>query len=345
MMKKCKTIETILLISSVLLATSSVSGQHVPPSPMAPITNPGPFPPGARWVPNSYIVAVKSGSSMAGTAAMRIHEQRISFNLSQAPGFHELPVLPGYVGLFTFPQITSIRMDKAFVDHVSLDIVFGENPRQHSLVHQAGMRRTYSQTSEDGVADSQHTSKDYTSRYQSRLWTEESLRKLKSFTRSVFSKFALSRRAGPTFNIAFGPIDLYNLFMITQTNTSWPSQYAYVEGAGAHVDVYILDGGIDAEHPEIAGDIKTLQPNTFLPYFPSKNATWRDDGFGQGTGVAAVIRGRNLGISPSVGLVNGKILGPDGAVLSLVLSALNDAVVEHRMQRTMAISQSGSQWR
>ncbi|MEV6281670.1 S8 family serine peptidase [Kribbella sp. NPDC051770] len=80
---------------------------------------------------------------------------------------------------------------------------------------------------------------------------------------------------------------------------------------GQGVDVAVLDTGIDAQHPDVAGQIKASES-----FVPGQDVT---DRHGHGTHVASTIAGtgaasggKEQGVAPGAGLRIGKVLGDDG---------------------------------
>ncbi len=89
--------------------------------------------------------------------------------------------------------------------------------------------------------------------------------------------------------------------------SAWQAGY---EGSG--VEVAVLDTGVDAEHPDLAGKVQQAQDFSGSPTGPA-------DRFGHGTHVAATIAGAGAGaggtrkgVAPKADLLVGKVLGDDG---------------------------------
>ncbi len=88
---------------------------------------------------------------------------------------------------------------------------------------------------------------------------------------------------------------------------AWQAGY---EGSG--VEVAVLDTGVDATHPDLAGKVKESQDFSGSP-------SGTEDHFGHGTHVAATIAGTGAGaggtrkgVAPKADLLVGKVLGDDG---------------------------------
>ncbi|TCO65470.1 S8 family serine peptidase [Actinocrispum wychmicini] len=77
---------------------------------------------------------------------------------------------------------------------------------------------------------------------------------------------------------------------------------------GQGTTVAVLDSGVDATHPDLAGAVADSQDFT-------GSATGTDDYFGHGTHVASIITGEHPkygGVAPDTKLLNGKVLGDEG---------------------------------
>ncbi len=82
--------------------------------------------------------------------------------------------------------------------------------------------------------------------------------------------------------------------------------------AGLRRQVAVLDTGVDAQHPDLAGKVEEAQDF-------SGSETGPADHFGHGTHVAATIAGTGAGaggtrkgVAPQADLLIGKVLGDDG---------------------------------
>ncbi|ADB29197.1 peptidase S8 and S53 subtilisin kexin sedolisin [Kribbella flavida DSM 17836] len=86
---------------------------------------------------------------------------------------------------------------------------------------------------------------------------------------------------------------------------------AGLEGSG--IEVAVLDTGVDAHHPDLAGKVQKAEDFSGSP-------TGAEDHFGHGTHVAATIAGTGAGaggtrkgVAPKADLLVGKVLGDDGS--------------------------------
>jgi serine protease AprX len=78
---------------------------------------------------------------------------------------------------------------------------------------------------------------------------------------------------------------------------------------GANVAVAVVDSGVDASHPDLAGRVVSINVN--------HNSNNANDGYGHGTHVAGVIAGHDadgdyLGIAPNATIVSVKVTDDDG---------------------------------
>jgi subtilisin family serine protease len=121
--------------------------------------------------------------------------------------------------------------------------------------------------------------------------------------------------------------DLYQMFQwdiqrVGGKPATWAKQ------AGNHqVVVAVLDTGIDAEHPDLAGNY--LYGKSFVPGYPDGG----EDGNGHGTHVAGAIaaNGRVIGVGPGLGLASYRIFDPTGqgsvdTVAQAIVVAADDGV-------------------
>ncbi len=82
--------------------------------------------------------------------------------------------------------------------------------------------------------------------------------------------------------------------------------------ASGQLAVAVLDTGVDAGHPELAGRVERMSfvatvPGLPLPIDPGLAS---DDPDGQGTGVASVVAGSSLGVSPDARILDLQVTAP-----------------------------------
>lgn len=98
-------------------------------------------------------------------------------------------------------------------------------------------------------------------------------------------------------------------------------RYPQLTGRGVHVG--IIDSGIDAQHPDLAGKVVAFRDFWTVP----RQAPYDEDG--HGTHVAGTIAGGStsgiqIGVAPDTRLIIAKIFGPeDGAPLAGILKAMD----------------------
>ncbi|MFI7364944.1 S8 family serine peptidase [Streptomyces sp. NPDC050149] len=111
---------------------------------------------------------------------------------------------------------------------------------------------------------------------------------------------------------------------------------------GSGVKVAVLDTGVDAAHPDLAGRI--TQTKVFV------NGQDAEDRTGHGThtastvaGTGAASGGRYAGMAPGAGLLVGKVLGDDGSgTLSGIVNGMEWAVAEGAQVVSMSLGADGS---
>ncbi|WP_405689364.1 S8 family serine peptidase [Streptomyces sp. NBC_01185] len=111
---------------------------------------------------------------------------------------------------------------------------------------------------------------------------------------------------------------------------------------GSGVKVAVLDTGVDAAHPDLAGRI--TQTKVFVHGQDAEDRT------GHGTHTASTIAGtgaasdgRYAGMAPGAGLLVGKVLGDDGSgTLSGIVSGMEWAVAEGAQVVSMSLGADGS---
>ncbi|KAI9092594.1 peptidase S8/S53 domain-containing protein [Phlyctochytrium arcticum] len=79
--------------------------------------------------------------------------------------------------------------------------------------------------------------------------------------------------------------------------------YNYPELAGEGVDVYVIDTGVEIDHPELEGRA------TFAKDFTGLG---KEDGQGHGTHVSGIIAGKTYGVAKKANIIAVRVLGSDG---------------------------------
>ncbi|KAI1281430.1 subtilisin-like protease PR1K [Xylaria sp. FL0933] len=121
----------------------------------------------------------------------------------------------------------------------------------------------------------------------------------------------------------------------TQTNADWglarlsntspdSSTYTYDDSAGEGVCAYVVDTGIDVDHPDFEGRA------TFASNQVDSDNT---DGNGHGTHVAGTIGSKTYGVAKKVNLYAVKVLGADGSGTNAGVIAGMDYVVSDAPSR------------
>ncbi|MEW2489092.1 S8 family serine peptidase [Streptomyces sp. NPDC048411] len=114
-----------------------------------------------------------------------------------------------------------------------------------------------------------------------------------------------------------------------------------VGNTGEGVDVAVLDTGVDAEHPDLAGRIAAQQS-----FVPGESAV---DGNGHGTHVASTVAGtgaasggKEKGVAPGARLHIGKVLSDDGAGQDSWIIAGMEWATHEQHARVVSMSLGGS---
>ncbi|TDC06489.1 serine protease [Nonomuraea longispora] len=129
---------------------------------------------------------------------------------------------------------------------------------------------------------------------------------------------------------------------VTSASTAGAAARAAADGAGAGTTVAVLDSGIDAGHPDLAGKVAG-----------ARDFTYDGDGvdrYGSGTAMAGVIAGSGAssggtytGVAPGARLLNGKVIdGSGGGLASWAIAGMEWASGEAGADVvTMAVSVPG----
>lgn len=107
------------------------------------------------------------------------------------------------------------------------------------------------------------------------------------------------------------------------------SGHAELDGTG--VRVAVIDSGIDASHPDLAGRVDLRNSRNFTDEGTARDVT---DGNGHGTHVAAIIGGAGRqyrGVAPGVEFISCKVFDSSGSASSesAIIDAVNWAVEKH----------------
>ncbi|KAG8887114.1 subtilisin-like serine protease [Tulasnella sp. 332] len=111
----------------------------------------------------------------------------------------------------------------------------------------------------------------------------------------------------------------------------WPHVYSYPQSAGQEVTIYVLDSGIDIDHPEFEGRAE---------FGYDAIRTGSADGtdlLGHGTAVASIAAGATYGVAKRSRIINVKVAKDNGDMPpSAVIAGLNYVFVHQRHGRKQA---------
>lgn len=103
-------------------------------------------------------------------------------------------------------------------------------------------------------------------------------------------------------------------------------KYIYPENAGKNVEVYVIDTGINVQHPDFEGRARWGANMV-------ENSVDKDEN-GHGTHVAGVIGGSKYGISKNTSLVAVKVLDSNGVgMISRILKGIDFVITEHEKKK------------
>ncbi|KAJ3088296.1 hypothetical protein HK102_009092 [Quaeritorhiza haematococci] len=107
-------------------------------------------------------------------------------------------------------------------------------------------------------------------------------------------------------------------------------KYLYPSNGGAGVDVYILDSGIDVDHPQFEG--RAVNGASFVG----------DDSFydfgGHGTHIAGIVNSKSWGVAPNATVISVRVFGEnDGALTSVIIRGLGWILCQHKIRNRKSI--------
>ncbi|KAI3647900.1 hypothetical protein MP228_008121 [Amoeboaphelidium protococcarum] len=104
---------------------------------------------------------------------------------------------------------------------------------------------------------------------------------------------------------AQSPVPSWGLARVSQKSFKDPTTYSYPSTAGAGVDAYVIDTGVNIEHVDFEGRAKWGKT------IPRGSRDF--DGNGHGTHVAGTIAGKTFGIAKKANIVAVKVLSDSGS--------------------------------
>lgn len=122
----------------------------------------------------------------------------------------------------------------------------------------------------------------------------------------------------------------WGLDRLDQVNLPVDNLYNYPSN-GADVDVYIIDTGVQASHPEFGGRVSTATPHLFGAYATT-------DCQGHGTHVAGIVGSRTYGVAKAVHIIPVQVLDCKGSgSITTVIAGIN-WVIEHHQDGVKAVA-------
>ncbi|KAJ3409802.1 serine protease [Chytridiales sp. JEL 0842] len=251
---------------------------------------PLPTQPAVTPVPNQYIVVFKS---TAQTAIIRGHETWLNRTASIGSAF-----APRFSRLdgFSYPNITAFP--------------------SYSLLHK------YSSSSASGF-------KGYAAKISPEIAASlRSLPEIDSVEQDAIISYVRPRSRINSAQQASGAP--WGLRRLSKAALPLPAAYTYPVEAGAGVDVYVVDTGVDVGNPEFEGRAKIG-----VSFSKDKNDI---DGEGHGSHVAGTVAGKTYGVAKKANILAVKVLAADGTGLnSDVIAGLNWAVQQAASTRRKSV--------
>ena len=137
--------------------------------------------------------------------------------------------------------------------------------------------------------------------------------------------YKVPKRTAPSSSIAFWGLDRINQRRLPLDGQT-PSA-----GNGSGVRVYVVDTGVDLNHPEFQGRVS----DSYSGIDGSSNAS---DCNGHGTHVAGTIAGKTSGVAPAATIVPVKVLSCNGSGNSLwILRGLDYVMADYAMRRQPSV--------
>lgn len=145
--------------------------------------------------------------------------------------------------------------------------------------------------------------------------------------------------------IATQPNPTWGLDRIDQRTLPLDNSYTYPDSAGADVHVYVLDTGLDLDHPEFSGRVVPGLDYLDSDLVPEDPCSPPDRGAGHGTHVAGIIGSTTYGVAKEVTIHPLRVCDCAGfCPQSLAIAAIDDVTAYHNPPAVvnMSLRWSGS---
>ncbi|KAJ3286975.1 serine protease, partial [Borealophlyctis nickersoniae] len=124
----------------------------------------------------------------------------------------------------------------------------------------------------------------------------------------------------------------WGLDRITHREPGFKGLYVYPDNAGAGVDIYVLDTGVNVNHVEFSGRAK---------FGATFSADGNNDGNGHGTHVAGIAAGKTYGVAKGANVIAVKVLDNDGnGLVSTVVQGINWVIRNRNTTRRSVVNMS-----